>query len=151
MIWLNDLNEKYIALINGPNLNLLGERDPGQYGTTSLKEIEDQVTQLAEKNGLLTRCYQSNQEGQLIDYIQDCRRKTVGLIINPGAYSHTSIALRDALSDYPHPSIEVHLSNIYKREPFRQQSYISAVVDGIICGLGETGYTLALHALLSCI
>lgn len=137
-----------ILVINGPNLNLLGEREPHIYGSRTLAEINAELSELAEKNGFALECYQSNQEGELIDKVQAARNNTCGLIINPGGYAHTSVALRDAVSAYHHPVIEVHLSNIYKREEFRHHSYLSAVVTGIICGLGADGYRLALERLM---
>ena len=137
-----------ILLVNGPNLNLLGEREPHIYGSQTLSDIEQAVSAQAEQAGYGLVCFQSNHEGELIDFIQKNRHSSVGLIINPGGYAHTSVALRDAVSAYLHPVIEVHLSNIYKRESFRHHSYLSAVVQGMICGLGADGYRLALDALL---
>ena len=138
-----------ILLVNGPNLNLLGEREPHIYGSQTLSDIEQAVSAQAEQAGYGLVCFQSNHEGELIDFIQKNRHSSVGLIINPGGYAHTSVALRDAVSAYLHPVIEVHLSNIYKRESFRHHSYLSAVVQGMICGLGADGYRLALDALLN--
>lgn len=139
---------KALMLVNGPNLNLLGERDPAQYGTTTLQQIEEMLKAVAVQKGFSLQCVQSNSEGQLIDTIQEARKTTQGMLINPGAYAHTSVALQDAVGDYPSPVIEVHLSNIYKREAFRHHSYISAVVNGVICGLGQKGYTIGLEALI---
>lgn len=136
-----------LLVINGPNLNLLGEREPHIYGSQTLDMINADLTELASENGYALTCYQSNHEGDLVDRVQAARNTTDGLIINPGGYGHTSVALRDALSAYPHPAIEVHLSNIYKREGFRHHSYLSAVVTGMICGLGADGYKLALRRL----
>lgn len=133
-----------LLVINGPNLNLLGEREPHIYGSQTLEMINAELSALASENGYALTCYQSNHEGDLVDRVQAARNTTGGLIINPGGYGHTSVALRDALSAYPHPVIEVHLSNIYKREGFRHHSYLSAVVTGMICGLGADGYKLAL-------
>lgn len=137
-----------ILLLNGPNLNLLGEREPHIYGAQTLSDIEQSLSAQAEKAGYALVCFQSNHEGALIDFVQQNRHSSAGLIINPGGYAHTSVALRDAVSAYPPPVIEVHLSNIYKRESFRHHSYLSAVVQGLICGLGADGYRLALEALL---
>ncbi len=137
-----------ILVVNGPNLNLLGEREPHIYGAQTLAEIEQALSTQATQAGYSLLCFQSNHEGALIDFVQQKRHESVGLIINPGGYAHTSVALRDAVSAYPHPVIEVHLSNIYKREGFRHHSYLSAVVSGLICGLGADGYRLALDALL---
>lgn len=138
-----------ILVINGPNLNLLGEREPHIYGSRTLADINRELTEIAAQAGFSLACFQSNHEGELIDKVQQGRHTTVGLLINPGGYAHTSVALRDALSAYAHPIVEVHLSNIYKREGFRHHSYISAVVNGMICGLGADGYRLALDALIN--
>jgi 3-dehydroquinate dehydratase II len=138
-----------ILVINGPNLNLLGEREPHIYGSRTLEDINRELTELARTSGFELICFQSNHEGLLIDQVQAMRHSTCGLIINPGGYAHTSVALRDAVSAYPHPVIEVHLSNIYQREGFRHHSYLSGVVTGLICGLGAEGYRLALSALMA--
>ena len=140
-----------ILIINGPNLNLLGEREPGIYGTQSLSDLETQIAAAAEAHGLSCLFFQSNHEGALIDEIQNRRHDTVGLLINPGAYTHTSIALRDALSAYPGFKVEVHLSNIYAREPFRHHSVTAAVCHGQISGMGAEGYLLGLQRLASLI
>jgi 3-dehydroquinate dehydratase-2 len=137
-----------LALINGPNLNLLGVRDPSMYGATTLSSITEQLTITATASGVALEHYQSNSEGALIDIIQEGRSRWAGLIINPGGYSHTSIALRDALEMLTVPIIEVHLSNIHAREPFRHRSYVSPLARGVIVGLGARGYRLALDALL---
>lgn len=141
-------HSRKLLVINGPNLNLLGEREPHIYGARTLADINRELSELAEKNGFALECYQSNHEGDLIDQVQAARHTTGGLIINPGGYAHTSVALRDAIAAYSHPVIEVHLSNIYKREGFRHHSYLSSVVTGMICGLGAEGYRLALIRLL---
>jgi 3-dehydroquinate dehydratase-2 len=138
---------KRILVLNGPNLNLLGEREPHIYGSQTLADINQALEVQAQAAGFELECRQSNHEGTLIDAVQQARHTTVGLIINPGGYGHTSVALRDALSAYAHPVVEVHLSNIYKREGFRHHSYLSAVVSGVICGLGADGYRLALDSL----
>lgn len=137
-----------LLVINGPNLNLLGEREPQIYGSRNLSDINQKLTLLAQQAGFDLICYQSNHEGDLIDQVQARRHNTAGMVINPGGYAHTSVALRDALSAYQHPVVEVHLSNIYKREGFRHYSYLSAVVNGLICGLGADGYQLALEWLI---
>lgn len=136
-----------ILVVNGPNLNLLGEREPHLYGVETLADINRALTEQAERAGFQLDCVQSNHEGALIDAVQQARKTTVGLIINPGGYGHTSVALRDALAAYEHPIIEVHLSNIHQRESFRHHSYLSAVATGVICGLGSDGYRLALDVL----
>ena len=136
-----------IQLIHGPNLNLLGDREPHLYGTHTLKDINENLINLAEQAGFQLNCMQSNHEGKLIEAVHQARKTTVGLIINPGGYTHTSVALRDALAAYDQPIIEVHLSNIHQRETFRHHSYISGVATGVICGLGADGYRLALESL----
>lgn len=134
-----------ILLLNGPNLNLLGTREPQVYGSTTLKEIETELVELAKKAGAKLDCYQSNHEGALIDRIHAARTDgTEFVIINPGAFTHTSVAIRDALSGVAIPFIELHLSNVHKREVFRHHSYLSDVAVGVICGLGVHGYRLAL-------
>ena len=137
-----------ILLLNGPNLNLLGEREPGTYGSTTLSEIEDQLTRFALERGVALECFQSNHEGELIDQIQQAKGKVDAIIINPGALTHTSLALADALAAAAIPTFEVHISNIYRREPFRRHSYVAPVAVGQISGLGALGYELALRAAL---
>ena len=129
-----------IHLMNGPNLNLLGEREPEQYGKLTLVELENQLKLKAIEYGLRLECFQSNHEGELIDEIQRIRKDSAGLIINPAAYSHTSIALRDALTVYLAPIYEVHLTNIHKREAYRHHSYVSELATAVICGYGAKGY-----------
>ncbi len=136
-----------IYVLNGPNLNLLGTREPEVYGTTTLAQIDKLVSARAKSHGLATTFRQSNHEGALVDWIQECRTKGCGLILNAGALTHTSVALHDACRALSHPIIEVHLSNPYAREPFRHRSFISAAANGVICGLGATGYLLAVDAL----
>ena len=141
------MTERRLLLVNGPNLNLLGTREPEIYGSTTLAEIEQQVAESAAEKGFDVRAVQSNHEGVLIDAIHAARADCAGIIINPGAYSHTSVAIADALTGVDLPVVEVHLSNIHRRETFRHHSYVSPVALGVICGLGATGYRLALHAL----
>lgn len=136
-----------ILVLNGPNLNLLGTREPGIYGTATLADINRSLVDGAAARGHTLEHFQSNHEGELIDRIHQAGRDQVGFIlINPGAFTHTSIALRDALLGVQIPFIEVHLSNVFAREPFRQHSYLSDVAVGIISGLGPQGYLLALDA-----
>ncbi len=135
-----------ITILNGPNLNLLGQREPDIYGITTLADIKDMCKSAAEKQGLNINFVQTNHEGELVDLVQQSA-DSVGLIINAGAYTHTSVALHDALKSLTIPIIEVHLSNIYAREPFRHHSYISPLARGIICGLGAQGYVLAIEAI----
>lgn len=134
-------------LLNGPNLNLLGTREPGIYGSATLADIENSLTAEAAKLGHTLSCFQSNQEGLLVDRIHAARKEGVNFIlINPGAYTHTSVALRDALLGVAIPFIEIHLSNVFTREPFRHHSYFSDIAVGCIVGLGPSGYRLALQA-----
>ena len=135
-----------VLLLNGPNLNLLGTREPEVYGRTTLAEIEATCRVRAGELGLDLDCRQSNHEGNLLDWIQEASGKHDAIVLNPGAYSHTSIAIPDALKAVGLPVVELHLSNIHKREPFRQKSYVSAVAEGVICGFGPQGYVLALEA-----
>ena len=137
---------KNILVINGPNLNMLGKRDIKQYGSLSLKEIENIVLKEAIKLKINVTFFQSNNEGEIVTKIQQSENFD-GIIINAGAYTHTSIAIRDALETFGKPIIEVHLSNIYARETFRHKSYISGVVSGVIAGFREYSYILALIAL----
>lgn len=137
-----------VLVLHGPNLNLLGTREPEVYGRTTLEEINRDLVSLADRFGVEMDCYQSNHEGALIDRLQAAMGNTDGIIFNPGAYTHTSIALRDCVSGIRIPTIEVHLSNIHAREEFRHRSMIAPVARGQICGLGALGYTLAFHALL---
>jgi 3-dehydroquinate dehydratase-2 len=134
-------------VLNGPNLNMLGTREPEIYGSGTLDELETLCAETAEGLGIAIDFRQSNLEGELITWVQEARTHAAGLIINPAGYSHSSIALMDAVSALDIPVIEVHLSNIHKRESFRHLSYVSLAADGVICGLGFAGYRLALIAL----
>jgi len=135
-----------IYVLNGPNLNLLGVREPEIYGRATLDDIERQVTDRATKQGFTVVFRQSNHEGELIDWIQEARTKASAIIFNPGGYSHTSVALLDALRAVACPVVEVHLSNPYRREPFRRHSFVSESATGVICGFGATGYLFAIDA-----
>ena len=137
-----------ILVLHGPNLNLLGEREPEIYGRTTLAEIDTRLREQASARGASVDTFQSNHEGALIDRIQAARRTHQGIIVNPGGLTHSSVALRDALAATSLPVVEVHLSNIYAREPFRHHSYVSGIALGQISGLGAKGYELALEALL---
>ena len=137
-----------ILVIQGPNLNNLGKRDPSIYGSTTLETIHRQLTEIATEHGLTINCLQSNHEGELIDHIQDNITSNSAIIINPGAFTHYSYALRDALEDAQVPIIEVHLSHIHSRESWRQQSVIADVCLGQISGLGPYGYLAALQYLI---
>lgn len=136
-----------ILILNGPNLNLLGRREPGIYGHTTLADIESMCAAEGERLGLAVECRQSNHEGELVGWVQEVPGRFAGLILNAGAYSHTSIALLDAARVLAEPLIEVHLSNIYQREIFRQHSYVSLAATGVLCGFGPRGYLMALQAM----
>jgi 3-dehydroquinate dehydratase-2 len=140
-----------VFVLNGPNLNLLGVRDPSIYGRDTLGDIEERCTARAAALGLEIDFRQTNHEGQLVDWIQEARESADGIILNAGALTHTSVALLDALSAAELPVIEVHLSNIFRRESFRHHSYVSLAANGVICGLGAQGYELALDAVASLI
>jgi 3-dehydroquinate dehydratase-2 len=136
-----------VFVLNGPNLNLLGLREPSIYGGMSLEAIGEDCVARGRALGVAVDFRQTNHEGVLVDWIQEAGRTANGIVINPGAYTHTSVAIHDALRAVGKPTIEVHLSNIFAREAFRHHSYVSPVANGVICGLGPTGYILALEAL----
>ena len=139
-----------ILILNGPNLNLLGTREPEKYGLETLEQINQQLTDAALASGHNATCFQSNAEHDLIQRIHDAKLEGVNYIIfNPGAYTHTSVAIRDALLGVATPFIEVHLSNIHAREEFRRHSYFSDIADGVICGFGANSYNLALQAVVA--
>jgi 3-dehydroquinate dehydratase-2 len=140
---------KKILILNGPNINMLGIREPAVYGDITLAEIEKSLSSLAKELKVEVEFFQSNYEGKIVDKIQDSVDKIFGIIINPAAFTHTSIAIRDALSSIPVPTIEVHISNIYARERFRYKSYIAAIAIGQISGLGTDGYLFALRKIAS--
>ena len=140
------MNNK-IIIINGPNLNLLGEREQSQYGSTTFDELKEKCLKESNKIGIELKFAQSNIEGELVNLIQDARKKYDGMIINAAGFTHTSVAIRDALDLFKKPIIELHISNIYKREEFRHKSLISTVATGIICGFGTKGYTIALESI----
>ena len=136
-----------IIIINGPNLNLLGEREKSHYGNFSLEELKKKCIQESKQLDIEIEFRQSNIEGEIVTMIQDARNKYDGIIINAAGFTHSSVAIRDALEIVKKPKIELHISNIYKREEFRQKSLISGVVSGLICGLGINGYILAINAM----
>ena len=136
-----------IIILNGPNLNLLGEREKEKYGNITLKDIDNNCKEFAKKNNIELSLFQSNIEGELVEEIQKARKEQQGLIINAGAYTHTSVAIHDALKILKIPIIELHITNIYNREEFRHKSMISKVATGVLCGLGTNGYILALQAM----
>jgi len=136
-----------IIVINGPNLNLLGEREQSQYGSIKYEDLKNKCLKYSKDLRINIDFAQSNIEGEIVTIIQEARKKYDGLIINAAGFTHTSVAIRDALTIFKKPSIELHISNIYKREEFRQKSMISDVVTGVICGLGANGYILAINAM----
>ncbi len=142
---------KPIYVLNGPNLNLLGTREPEIYGKETLEDLRQRCERKAKSLGFSVDFRQTNLEGELVTWIQEARTDASGLIVNAGAFTHTSIAMLDALLACPVPSVEVHLSNIFTREPFRHRSYISKAAMGVICGFGGLGYELAIEALASAI
>ncbi len=140
---------KLITLLNGPNLNLLGLRQPEIYGRETLADVVAAAGALAAELGLALEAMQSNHEGQLVDWIHAARGRSAGIVINPGAYSHTSVAILDALQAFEGPVLEVHISNIHRREAFRHHSYVSARAEGVIAGFGTEGYLLALRRMVT--
>ena len=138
---------KKILIINGPNLNLLGDREESKYGKNTLSEVKENCISHAKSLNIEIEFVQSNIEGEIVTLIQEARKKYDGLIINAAGFTHTSVSIRDALAIFKKPSIELHISNIYKREEFRHKSMISGVVTGVICGLGANGYILAINAM----
>lgn len=134
-----------ILVLNGPNLNMLGTREPETYGNETLADIADLCQRSAAQHGLLIEFRQTNNEGELIDWIHKARGRCAGILINPAAWTHTSVAIRDALIAAEQPVIEVHLSNVHKRETFRHISFVSSIAIGVICGMGSNGYRMALE------
>ena len=139
--------QKLVVVLNGPNMNMLGLRQPQLYGRATIDDVEALCAETAEQLGLAIDFRQTNGEGELISWVQECRGRAAGIIINPAGYTTTSIALMDALLSVGLPVIEVHVTNIHRREEFRQHSYVSKVADGVIAGLGVGGYALALTAM----
>ena len=137
-----------IIILNGPNLNLLGEREKKQYGNFTLKDLEKSCNNYANQNNITLTFFQSNIEGELVDQIQTARNNQDGLIINAGGYTHTSVAIHDALKILNIPIVELHISNIYNREDFRNKSLISKVAKGVICGFGANGYLMSMQAIV---
>ena len=140
---------KTVFILNGPNLNLLGKRQPEIYGRATLADVEADCGAVAAGFGLAIRQMQSNHEGKIVDWIHEAREGAAAIVINPGAYSHTSVAILDALNTFEGPVIEVHISNIHKREAFRHHSYVSLRADGVIAGCGVEGYALAVRRIAS--
>ncbi|HET9019694.1 MAG TPA: type II 3-dehydroquinate dehydratase [Acetobacteraceae bacterium] len=140
-----------VAVLNGPNLNMLGLRQPALYGSATLDDVEALCAETGERLGLAIDFRQTNGEGELISWVQECRDRAAGIVINPAGYSHTSVALMDALLSVELPVVEVHITNIHRREAFRHHSYVSQAATGVICGLGIRGYALALNAMLDLI
>jgi len=141
--------KKTVFILNGPNLNLLGKRQPEIYGHDTLEDVARNCRALGEEMALTTAFFQSNHEGEIIDTIHRARDEAAGIIINPGAFTHTSVAILDALNAFDGPVFEVHISNVHKRESFRHQSYVSLRADGVIAGFGVQGYELAVRRLAS--
>lgn len=137
--------DNLIYILNGPNLNLLGKREPEIYGADSLEDVAAMCVEVGAGFGLEIRLLQSNHEGQIVDWIHEARGHAAGIIINPAAYTHTSIAILDALNAFDGPVLEVHVSNVHKREAFRHHSYVSRRADGVIAGFGVEGYALAMR------
>jgi 3-dehydroquinate dehydratase II len=141
------LKPPLVAVLNGPNLNMLGLRQPAVYGRATLDDVELVCAQAAERLDIAIDFRQTNGEGELVSWVQECRGRARGIVINPGAYTHTSVALLDALLAVELPVVEVHISNIHRREEFRRHSFVSQAATGVICGLGIRGYALALTAM----
>jgi 3-dehydroquinate dehydratase II len=141
--------KRLIYILNGPNLNLLGKRQPEIYGHETLGDVEAACRRFAEANGLELRFHQSNREYEIIDWIHESRENAAGIVINPAAFTHTSVAILDALNAFDRTVIEVHISNIHRRESFRHHSYVSGRADGVIAGFGTEGYTLALQRMVT--
>jgi 3-dehydroquinate dehydratase-2 len=139
---------RHIAVLHGPNLNLLGTREPEVYGTVTLAEIDARLVERAKRRGATVECFQSNHEGELVQRIHDVRARAQAIVINPGAYTHTSVAIADALRAVGLPAVEVHLSNLHKREPFRRRSLTAPACVGTIAGFGARSYELGLDAAL---
>jgi len=137
-----------ILLINGPNLNLLGTREPEIYGNQTLNDVEKELVKIAQDKNINIECFQSNHEGEIVDKIHDSVVATQGILINAGAFTHTSISIRDALIASEIPFVELHISNIFSREEFRKESFLTDIAIGIISGFGTTGYTLALEGIV---
>lgn len=136
-----------ILVLNGPNLNLLGTREPEKYGTDTLADVEQLAKDAGAEHGLAVECFQSNHEGALVDAIHAARGKAVGIVLNAGAYTHTSVAIRDAISAVALPTVEVHITNVHAREPFRHHSYLSDISKAVIAGAGILGYRFAVEYL----
>ncbi len=136
-----------VTVINGPNLNLLGTREPAIYGTETLADVEARCARVARELGLEVDCFQSNHEGAIVDKLHEVRASTVGVVLNAGAYTHTSVAIRDALANVAAPFVEVHISNVHAREPFRHHSYLSDTAAAVIVGCGTQGYDFAIRRL----
>jgi 3-dehydroquinate dehydratase-2 len=137
-----------ILLVNGPNLNMLGVREPEKYGKTTLEEIVEKTAKRASESGFRLKAFQSNHEGSIIDFIQKEGMEADGMLLNAGAFTHTSVAVRDAILSVKLPFIELHLSNVFAREEFRHRSFLSDIAAGVICGFGETSYELAIRAMI---
>jgi 3-dehydroquinate dehydratase II len=142
---------RLVYILNGPNLNLLGKRQPALYGRETLADVEEACRHVATELGLELQFHQSNREYEIIDWIHEARENAAGIVINPAAFTHTSVAILDALNSFDGPVIEVHISNIHKREAFRHDSYVSGRADGVIAGFGTQGYTLAIRRLATLI
>ena len=147
----NEAGRGTILVLNGPNLNLLGTREPEKYGTSTLADVEQLAINAAEAHGFTVDCVQSNHEGDLVDAIHGARGTAAGIVINAGAYTHTSVALRDAIAAVQLPAVEVHITNVHQREEFRHHSYLSPVCKAVIVGAGVQGYKLAIDYLASAV